>query len=138
MGGDISHLSRPNLRPTQFHTTRVLGFVLGFKPPGGGVDHLLPSSAEIIRKDRGYLCVLECPRGMLGSTLLLYFTLLHIRKELTPWKGLFIEKPAVPYLVKKSPCFTETETSQPCSQKPSSKPHVLIPRLPILFLQDVV
>jgi len=54
-GGDMPHLSRPNSRPTQYHTTWVFGFVPGFKRPGSGVDHLQQSSAEIIRKDRAVL-----------------------------------------------------------------------------------
>ena len=92
---------------TQSHITRLLGFVPGFKRPGIGVGHLLSSSAEIVRKDRRVLIFtpLNVLAACWGWTLLLYFILLHIATELTPWKGLFIEKLIVPYLVKKFTMF---------------------------------
>ena len=68
-------------------TTRVLGFVPGFKRPGSGVDLVLPASAEIIRKDRRFLYVLERPRGMFGLdfTSLLYTTAYNERTN--PMEG---------------------------------------------------
>jgi hypothetical protein len=40
-----------------------------------------------------------------GWTVLLYFIVLHITIELTPWKGLFVETLVVSYLVKKFTMF---------------------------------
>jgi hypothetical protein len=42
-GRDFSHTSRPALGPTQ----PPVQWVPGVKRPGRGVDHLLPSSAEV-------------------------------------------------------------------------------------------
>jgi hypothetical protein len=75
-GRELPHPPKPALRPTQPRVKWVPSLFPGdgVKRPGRGINHALPSSAEVKERVKLYLCSPSVPsRPVLGRTLLLLF-----------------------------------------------------------------
>jgi len=82
-GRDFPHLSRSAPWPIQAPIKWVPGFSPGVNLPGRGVDHPLPSSAEVVERVELYFYYSSVPSSpVLGRSLTLP---LHIVRKYTAW-----------------------------------------------------